>query len=86
MKPIGAAMRVVSVSAPDLPPVAESAVTKAESQTGLGDKIPVIEVYIRLASPAAEASSVNVVVEAEVEGVLIACGDAADACEAGSSG
>lgn len=86
MKPIGVNMRVISLSAPTLPAISESTVTLTESQTGWGDKIPVIEVYVRLASPVAAAGSVKVTIQAEVEGKLIACGEAADACGPGSSG
>lgn len=86
LKPIGEGLRIVSVIAPDELTVAETAVARRDSQTGWGERIPVIEVYVRLTAPVAGSSHVKVTIEADVTGVLAPCSDAADACEAGSSG
>ncbi|MCB1544626.1 MAG: hypothetical protein KDJ30_10250 [Rhodoblastus sp.] len=86
MKPIGENPSVISVSAPDLPAVVESAATKTEAEAGWGGKTPVVEVYLRLATPASSNSVAIATIEAAVDGALLSCGEVADACDSGSSG
>lgn len=86
MKPIGEDLKLIAVSAPDLPVIIESAVAKTEAEGGWGGKMPVVEVHVRLASPAVAAGLAIATIQVDVEGPLLSCGDVSDACEAGSSG
>ena len=86
MNSIGDKPRVVSFQSPDDLAVKEAEASKTISQSGWGSEIPVIEVHVQLETPAANRGIVNVTIDAELEGELVACADVADACEAGTSG
>lgn len=86
MKPIGADLHVLKVIASGLPAVAESAVTRTEADAGWGGKTPVVEIYLRLVAPAAHAGDAVVMIEVDLQGALVSCAEASDACALGSSG
>jgi hypothetical protein len=84
-KPIGEP-RTIKIVQTDLPPMVAAASKKIEVVSGRGGKVPVIEVYLRLQSPAVTAGRAVVTIEAEVEGKLVPCAKVPGACSPGSSG
>jgi hypothetical protein len=84
MKPIGEP-KTIGIVQRDLPPPVEVA-SKIKVVPGRSGKMPVIEVYLRLQSPALTAGRAVVTIEAEVEGKLVPCAKVPGACSPGSSG
>lgn len=84
-KPIGEQLRFIKIIQTDLPPLVAMNLKKEVSGRG-SKKRPVIEIYLRLQSPALTAGRVVVTIEAEVEGKLVPCANVPGACSPGSSG
>jgi hypothetical protein len=84
-KPIGEQLRFIQLVQTGLPPSVAIKFKKKVSGRG-SKKTPVIEIYLRLQSPALTAGRAVVTFEAEVEGKLVPCADVPGACSPGSSG
>lgn len=86
MKPIGDGPKVLSSRTDGLPAIETCEVRKTTAESGWGDQIPVIEVYVALQTPTSEPGTAVVTIEAAVQGQLKACSEVSDMCNGGSTG